>query len=359
MKIMPIDGIDDFDLRLQRQDAFWEGELLDRPCVHITFLRDRNECPVSRGRHKTVAAKWMDVEFQAFNALASVKNTVYMGDALPVQTPNLGPDYFASLYGGNLIFEDTTSYLQPFLSDWENVDNLVFSLDSPYCRKMDELYNAYIEIGKNTFYTGWPDLHPGADCLAGMRGPQNLAMDLYDHPETIKEKVAQVTADFLKVYDYYYEKLIDAGQACTGWPEIVSTKKWHVSSNDFSFMIGPDLFNRFFLNGLRMECNHMQASLHHLDGSGCLKHLEELLLIENLNAVQWVWGAGNGEVTDWIDVYKKIQAAGKGVQIYGVLPRDLETLMEQLSPEGVWMKVEGIKTEEEGNAILDKVKRWK
>jgi hypothetical protein len=356
MNWMPIDGIDDLEMRLNRQDAFWDCEVLDRPCAAITFKNQEISEPQSR--HGSFKERWLDVDFQIQCALAKVKSTVYMGDAIPLMWPNLGPDFFPSLYGGEITFTDDTSYIQPFLKSWDDADLASLSFEHPYWKKMEELYAAFLDAGKNMFYTGWPDLHPGADCLVGIRGPQQMAIDLFDEPDAIKQMLSRVTADFLKVYDHYYDKLTAAGQACTGWPGIVSTRKWHVPSNDFSYMIGPEQFDEFFLPGLKEECNRVEASVHHLDGVGCLRHLDSLLSIKSLNAVQWIWGAGHGTVTDWIDVFKKIQTAGKGVQIFNVCPEHLDVLMEQLRPEGIWMQISGIQTVEEGESVLKKISRW-
>lgn len=359
MQIMPITGMDDFEMRLKRQDAFWNCEVLDRPCVVITIPREREVCSIPEKQHSTFEDRWMDVEFQVQKTVDSVKNTIYMGDALPRVFPNIGPDFFPSLYGGEIFFEDRTSYIKPFLNDWSDAEKLEVSYEHPYWKKMEELYAAYLEVGYNTFYTGWPDLHPGADCLVGIRGPQNMATDLFDEPETVKRMLKKVTADFFQVYDHYYSKLTDARQACTGWPGMVSTRKWHVLSNDFSYMISPGQFDEFFLQGLVDECNHFEACLYHLDGIGSLNHLNSLLGIKPLNAIQWVWGAGHGEVTDWIDIFKKVQSAGKGVQLYNVEPRHLNVLMQELRPEGVWLQMSGIDSEEMGKSVLEKISHWR
>ncbi len=359
MSLMGIDRIEDWELRIKRQDAFWDCAVIDRACVNIKFPSPDPVSSFPESHHTTMQECWMDATWQAEYKLASVENTVYMGDALPQAWPNLGPDYFPALYGGELVFEESTSYIKPFLNDWADAGSVKLSREHPYWKKMDELYDAFLEAGKGRFYVGWPDLHPGADCLVGIRGPSEMAMDLFDEPEAIKEMIPQVTRDFLETYDYYYQKLAAAGQACTGWPGVVSTRKWHVPSCDFSYMIGPDQFNEFFLEGLCEESKHFEASLHHLDGPGCLNHLDSLLTIEKLNAVQWVWGAGNGSATDWIDVFQKIQAAGKGIQIVAIEPEHMDVIMENLRPEGIWMNVVGVETEEQGERILKKIALWK
>ena len=94
-----------------------------------------------------------------------------------------------------------------------------------------------------------------------------------------------------------------------------------------------------------------------MDGKGSLKHLDALLEIEKLNAIQWVYGAGHGRASDWIPVYQKVQAAGKGVQI-NIQLDELDTIMRNLRPEGVFLSV-GVNDEETANAVIRRVSQWK
>ncbi len=68
-----------------------------------------------------------------------------------------------------------------------------------------------------------------------------------------------------------------------------------------------------FLPGIEAECQHLDASIYHLDGPNALQHLDSLLEVDELNAIQWVFGAVNGPASKWMDVYKKCQEAGKGI----------------------------------------------
>ena len=77
------------------------------------------------------------------------------------------------------------------------------------------------------------------------------------------------------------------------------------------------MFREAILPSLRREIGHMKYSLFHLDGPGALKHLDALLELDELDAVQWVYGAGAGPAARWLDVYRRIQDAGKGLQIVG------------------------------------------
>ena len=357
MNIMPIKNIDDWEMRLKRQDACWNCEILDRPVVCMSICNPAYSPPTSK--HTNAEEYWLDAEYQAERQLSAIRATKYYGDALPQIFPNVGPDFFAACFGGKIVFEEkSTSYIVPFVNDYADLDALRFNYQSECFKKMEDMYDALIALNDGDSYIGWPDIHTGADCLVGFRGPQQLCMDLYDFPEQIKKNIKMVTAEYKKLLDYYFKKLGAHKYAITGWPGIVSSKKWSVPSCDFAYMISTDDFNEFFLEGIREECGFTEANIFHLDGKGSLKHLDALLGIENLNAIQWVYGAGNGRASGWIPVYQKVQAAGKGIQINIDLD-ELETIMQNLHPEGVFLYVRGVKDEETVNNVIRTVSKWK
>jgi hypothetical protein len=69
-----------------------------------------------------------------------------------------------------------------------------------------------------------------------------------------------------------------------------------------------------FLPGIVRECRFYERSIYHLDGPGALRHLESILSIPELNALQWVPGAGRENFSQWVQVYRQVQAAGKGIR---------------------------------------------
>ena len=103
----------------------------------------------------------------------------------------------------------------------------------------------------------------------------------------------------------------------------------------------------------------MDRCLYHLDGPQALRHLDLLLEIPEIDAIQWVPGAGRDYWADWIHVYRKIQEAGKSLQLLSVPVTDLHLLFESLRPEGVWLSnLSGIQTRAEAAAALKAIGRW-
>ena len=359
MMLMPIETIPDWEMRLARQDAFWAREIVDRPVVEINVPKPRPQRRWPEKTHATIRDRWMDAQYVAETALASVMGTDYLGDGLPHVYPNLGPDVFAAFFGCELEFAEETSWSVPNLPDWSEVDRVRFREDNVYWKKIIEITDALLEVGRGRFYTGITDLHPGGDAVAAFRDPAQLNLDTIEAVAQVKELLAHVTEVYLRVYDFYHEKLRAAAQPISTWGGQVSTKKWLIPSCDFSCMISPRVFQEVFLPAVARECRHYEASLYHLDGPSALKHLDVLLEIPELTAIQWVYGAGNGRCSDWLPVYQRIQAAGKGVDLRGLEPDELDLFMENLRPEGVWLGVGGVPDRETAEAIVKKVARWR
>ena len=356
---MPIDHVPDWEMRLARQDAFWQCEIIDRPVVLMTLAKPNPDYPFPAEKSwASLRERWMDAQYVAEGALASAMNAEYLGDALPIACPNLGPEVFSAFFGTEMEYGESTSWSIPNLLDWADVDALRFSEDNVYWRKLLEITDACLAVGAGKFYTGVTDLHPGADAVTAFRDPERLNIDMIEHVDEVKALLRRVTDAYFHVYDFYYDKLKAAGQAITAWPGISSTRKWYVPSNDFSCMISKRMFDDVFLPGIAEECRHMEANIYHLDGPGALQHLDSLLSIPELNAIQWVIGAGNGRCSDWLDLYRKCQAAGKGLQLYLGLD-ELDLFMEELRPEGLWISVGGVKSREQADEVLKRVAGWR
>ena len=123
-------------------------------------------------------------------------------------------------------------------------------------------------------------------------------------------------------------------------------------------MISKKMFDEIFLPDLIEECRFYERSIYHLDGPGALHHLDSLLEIKELNAIQWVCGAGNEGYAKWIKVYQKIQQAGKGIQLNITLD-ELPMVFETLRPEGVWFaEIRGVEDKETADLVLKRISKW-
>ncbi len=348
----------DYKKTKARMDAFWQREVLDRPVTVFTVPKPLEErVPVPASRHANLATRWTDIQYQVELTLANMANTEYLGDSLPIAFPNLGPEIFSSFYGCPLHFGEDTSWSDPILEEWGQAERITLDWNSWPMKWLHEMTDAFLEAGKEKFITGMTDWHPGGDAIAAFRDPQRLAMDMIENLGAVNKLLARLESDYFQVYDVFYEKLKAAGQPITSWTPLVADGRYYIPSNDFSIMISKAMYDDVFLPGLRRECQFLDRTIYHLDGPGALRHLDSILAIPELDALQWVFGAGNEGFERWAWVYQKAQAAGKGIQVNCTFD-EIDAILQALSPCGMFLSVSDVPNREAGLAMLNRLEDW-
>lgn len=105
-------------------------------------------------------------------------------------------------------------------------------------------------------------------------------------------------------------------------------------------MLSPAVFNDLFLEEIRRETQTVDHSIYHLDSPGAIKHLDALLTIADLDCIEWVPGAGaSNDPLDWLDLIRKIQAAGKKVSLATPVNR-IRPLLNAVSRGNVFLYIE-------------------
>jgi hypothetical protein len=349
----------EYETSYQRIEAFWHNDVLDRPVTMFQLYKPPEEQqPLPQSSHRTSVERWLDVEFQTAWAAVNLHNQLFLGDTLPIAYPNLGPEVFSAFYGCPIHFGDYgTSWTEPILKDWSQAEALNIDWNSPYLLKLEEMTTALLEAGKDTFITGMTDWHPGGDAVAAMRDPQRLAVDMIEHTEALVKLLNRLEADYFAVYDRFYEKLRRFNQPITSWTPLVFAGKYYIPSNDFSIMVSKKMFDEVFLPGIQRECQFLDRSIYHLDGPGALRHLDSLLAIPELHAIQFVQGAGNEDFTRWVAVYQKIQAAGKAIQVNCTFD-EIPEIIEALQPRGLFLSIGGVPDRASAEALLKHLENW-
>jgi hypothetical protein len=120
-------------------------------------------------------------------------------------------------------------------------------------------------------------------------------------------------------------------------------------------MISPAMFRRFVAPALTEQCGWVDNALYHLDGTQALPHLDALLSIDTLKAIEWTPQAGipQGGSPEWYSLYRKIRAAGKSVQAVSVAYDEVEPLIDAVGGEGMLINT-WAPTESAARALLDR-----
>ncbi len=96
-------------------------------------------------------------------------------------------------------------------------------------------------------------------------------------------------------------------------------------------------------------------SIYHLDGPQALQHLDILLDIPKLNAIQWVSGAraDKESISRYLPLYKKIQEKKKSIVVYPKI-EEVDIVLENLKPEGLLISL-GCTSEEQAKEVMKKL----
>jgi hypothetical protein len=187
---------------------------------------------------------------------------------------------------------------------------------------------------------GLTDLHGNYDILASLRDPQALCEDLVDCPDLVRRAGRRCAAGFVEMFRRSWERIRPSGYGSTCWLHSYHEGPSYVPSCDFWCMVSPQIGREWILPDILTEMAPLERSIFHLDGPTSLRHLDLLLeRMPNLHGVQWVYGAGSGPATRWMDVYRRIVGAGKCVRVEAETPREAMEILEELGPRGLWLVV--------------------
>lgn len=347
----------DFAEAMQRVEAWYHQSIIDRPPVR--FSRHNADFDLiddaDRSRWPDLKARWYDEAYQIERFLRRLHSQRYLGETFPIFWPNLGPNFFAGCYGCHLEFGEVTSWAAPILASYDQP--VTFDWQSEYLAKLDSLTRQALAICADQFIVGYTDLHPGMDWLAALRGSEQLCLDFYDEPAVIARLLQQCTTDFLRVFDHFASLLQAHGQPSVSWMSIPFAGRMHIPSCDFATLVSPAIFNEFILPVLHAEVIGMTHNIFHLDGRGVARHLDAILELPNVHAIQWVQGVGRDQpILQWTPLIRKIQAAGKSV-VVDLTVQELDAFIDAVAPEGILLCL-ATASEAEERAILARVARW-
>jgi len=323
----------DFEEAARRWQAFWAGELLDRPPTVITARRQG--APEQPPIPQIVG---LDGDFTTpIDNFESWAETIYFaGEALPCFVPSFGTAQCAGFLGGEIITlpeSGDTSWSAPCVTDLEEFLPIELDPDNIYWRRMLDFYRTTKQRATGKYLVGTLDIHLGVDVLSALRGPQCFLMDLVDRPEIVDIAVEQATDFFPQIFNATWEA---GGMNRFGWSSdwcgMGFPARGTITQSDFSAMISPEMFRRWVLPAFEAEWEYLDYNFYHLDGPDALVHLPDLLAEPKLHGIQWVPGDGNAPQHTWVDIFHRIQAAGKSVEIWG----DIEAIKwvhPQLKPD--------------------------
>lgn len=342
----------DFERARRYWDAFWAHEIIDRPAAIVRVDAQQRGYYVS-----SVQSISGDFDESIRTIDEYLDSTKFLGEAMPGFRPGFGPDQMAGFCGAPIIVSPdstSTSWSQKIVEDWTEALPLTIAEDNVAWRRMKQYHEAaerYIR-GKGLLYN--IDMHSNIDLLEGLRGAQRLLFDIIDTPELVERAMADARRLFIKVYDEFWQYGDKDQLGSTSWLNLYSRGKYNPIQADFICLLSPELVRKFVLPALEEEAAFLDNACFHLDGPDALKHLDDILAIDGIEAIQWVPGEGNKPQIEWPEVLGKIHAAGRATIIYAS-PDEIKTIHKDYPPNLVVYDTT-VETEEQALGLLEWLK---
>jgi hypothetical protein len=277
---------------------------------------------------------WFDPEWRAADLHARLSRSSLKADIPPVANTHLGPGSLAAILGASLEGGPDTIWIHP-----RPGDSLEIRLDesNPWWRLHLDLIRACKRLSQGRYFVGCPDLIEGLDTLAGLWGTQRVLLTMMDRPKELEQHLQSVNDVWFEVFERIYQEINVDGEMAFCYFSLWAPGRMAKLQSDISIMISTRHFRRFVLPFIREQCQKLDYTLYHLDGVGAMRHLDALLEIEELNAIQWTPGAGQPQGGDpcWFDLYRRIRASGKSIMPCWVEVNELEPLLDAVGPSGV------------------------
>jgi len=277
-----------------------------------------------------------------------LSRSAFPADTLPISSTDIGPGSLALFIGSEPGFSPETVWFRATLKDVaepEKLPPLRFDPDNHWWKVTEETVRACAELGRGKYLVGCPDLIENIDILAALRDPQTLLMDLVERPGWVSEKMFEINQVFFEAYERIYDIIkLDDGSSTFGAFALWGPGKTAKVQCDASAMFSPAMFEKFVVPALTQQCDWLDYSMFHLDGHQCIPHLDLLLSIDSLDAIEWtpdpqVPGGGSPQ---WYPMYRKILDAGKSVQAIGVSRDEVIPLLDAVGGKGMYIQVNPI-----------------
>ena len=316
---------------------------------------------------KDLKEQWLSPEYAVERALHRSQSTYFGADAANVSFVNLGAGCFSAMLGGPYQLMPNTVWfdLAPPITSYDPPPRPVFQ-ENAISRAVEGITKALCRASGGDFAVTVTDIGGQMDIEFSLRG-EELLLDLLDEPEEVEALSKHINALWI---DYYHKNVAMIDPACgySSWIPVLHDKPFAPLQCDMSVMISPKQFERFVLPGLDQVGRAVDTAIYHLDGPGEYVHLDMILSLPNVHAIQWVplpqttIHDPNYYFQDFADemslsIYRKTLAAGKKMILTSCSPHQVGKIFDEVGCDGMFIMTE-CPTLDEAKQMEEAAKKW-
>lgn len=328
--------------------GWWKGEAL---VVSAYYSKPRRGSPQTDWRPCPAAVsleqQYTDIDWILRHEEARLAEEVHAGDILPIAHVDYGPGALALYLGCEGRLAPDTIWYDPIWAGVEDlgaVAPLRIDPENRWWKLTVELSGRLAERSAGRWFTRFPDLVENIDILASLRGTEQMLIDMIEEPDWVAQRLGEIDQAFETACDILYPLIREEDGSSVSHFGLWGPGKTYKVQCDAAAMISRDMFDRFVVPSLTRQCHYLDHSMFHLDGPAALQHLDSLLAIAELDAIQWTPGAGVPRAADesWHRYYHRIREAGKSLQVNEVHLDEVVPLLRAIGGRGVYLLVGGL-----------------
>lgn len=273
-------------------------------------------------------------------------------DVLVTGYINFATALIPAMLGAGFEYNEHTSWAIPTINSIVDVRITPFDPNHP-------LFRAYIErvaalLADWTWETYLPAnyayLGP-LDLLAGLLGPQQLCLDLFDHPDYVKGKAIEAAHFLIEMVNYELALFRKAGFT-DGTP--CAFNYWlpgrgFLFSEDFCALVSRKHYAEFFLEPDILFCRAVDSAFLHVHSAGtqCIPAILENPYVRGIELAN---DAGNRDIRVVIEAAELVQAKGLPLQVssweHPLVDWEMRLVLDELDPHGLLVAFQARSLEE-------------
>ncbi len=338
---------DTWDQRMDRHEAFLERRPVDRALIHPWKSGYYPAEQFPRGTSRWQTGEVLRAEEVSFVPFADDYERLYElqrncdGEFGFVGSAYWGIPWLEAIMGCLVKVAPANCYAKPFLTSPDVAKELALDLNAnAWLDTLLRFTRELVDFAAGRFPVCPPLLRGPGDAAAAMLGEMKYVTGFFDAPAGMRELLALCAETRLAVFERL-QAIIPAWNgihAAGGYPSIVwSRRSVAYHQEDSAAVLNPSIFREFILPALRIGVSATEVHFIHLH-SACLYPVDILLDDDSFDVIQInVDHRGMGPpVCELINTFKKIQAAGRPLVLWGEFsPEEWELVERELSPVGL------------------------
>ncbi len=329
--------------------AWWNNEDIGKPIFLYDTLKENSVIPDTDDLHTF----WIDPEFHMDKAIQTINNTDYYGESVPYHYVNFGGLPLCACLGGELEFVDKdATWNKTFINSISEFKDLQVAKDNRWWKLIKEVTKKSVALSKNHHYVTHCAFSGIGDVVSGCLGIDKYMISLITEPEEVKRASAHMMGIWKQLFDETNHIIGNNDGYVSSWTGIWAPGTTFPIQEDISYMISPDMFREFALPYIDEQTHCMDYAMYHLDGKGQIPFVDDIAALPNMRAIQWLPGAGQWEIPQWLELIKHIKSLDVALQMFAHSIEDIELLIKEVGTKGLLITVD-LDDREEHETFID------